>query len=70
MKTSDRIVTFKINFKEAKAQQIEETQVLQANVLQAKCQESKNAARYITPFFYEKLVWKSRAKTCLIFWML
>ena len=51
MKTSDRIVTFEFNSKEANALQIEETQVLQANMLRTKCQESKNPARYIYILF-------------------
>ena len=45
------MVTFEINSKEANSLQIEETQVLHANMLQMNCQESKSPAWYITFFF-------------------
>ena len=45
------MVTFKISSNQANALQIEETQILQTNMLQKNYQESKSPARHITPFF-------------------
>ena len=57
---SGRMLTLEIKSNETNALQIEETQVLQANMLQKNCQESKRLTLYINPF-YKKLIWKGRA---------
>ena len=54
------MLTLEIKSNETNALQIEETQVLQANMWQKNCQESKRLTLYINPF-YKKLIWKGRA---------